>query len=182
MDQKRADTYVSLLLGTHAGCGHGGLAAINITVSAEALIGRSEEPGFLAGYGELPAGICRQLAVDGRWRRLLVDQPTGQISEVAARTYAPGAGVRRTVLARHRTCVFPGCQHAAATCDLDHVVAFSAGGSTVVGNLAPLCRRHHRLKHSGRWKVGHDGKGGFVWSNAGLGLRLHHEVEPGVAV
>src|SRR5439155_1478686 len=75
MDQRRADTYVSLLLGTHAGCGHDGLAALNITVSAQELIGKSEEPGFLAGYGELPAGICRQLAVDGRWRRLLVDQP-----------------------------------------------------------------------------------------------------------
>ena len=52
---------------------------------------------------------------------------------------------------RDLTCVFPWCTRPAEACDPDHVIPYSEGGPTASDNLAPLCRRHHRLKthHSG---------------------------------
>ena len=52
---------------------------------------------------------------------------------------------------RDLTCVFPWCTRPAEACDTDHVIPYTEGGPTASDNLAPLCRRHHRLKthHSG---------------------------------
>jgi hypothetical protein len=69
--------------------------------------------------------------------------------------YTPTDRIRDHVIARDRTCVFPWCGRNARRCDLDHVVAYdhadpTRGGPTSTDNLAPLCRRHHRLKTRGR--------------------------------
>src|SRR6187200_3550403 len=64
------------------------------------------------------------------------------------------------------TCVYPWCTRPAEKCDTDHVIPYSEGGQTASDNLAPLCRRHHRLKthHSG-W--GHTvlEPGCYLWSS-----------------
>ena len=52
----------------------------------------------------------------------------------------------------HPTCVFPWCTRPARRCDKDHVVAHADGGATCDCNLAPLCRRHHRLKTRSGWR------------------------------
>ncbi len=70
--------------------------------------------------------------------------------------YQPTDRIRDHVIARDRTCVFPWCGRNARRCDLDHIVPFDhqhpdRGGPTATDNLAPLCRRHHRLKTKGRW-------------------------------
>ncbi|HXH78359.1 HNH endonuclease signature motif containing protein, partial [Nocardioides sp.] len=71
--------------------------------------------------------------------------------------YTPTDRIRDHVIARDRTCVFPWCGRNARRCDLDHVAPFdhtdpTRGGPTSTDNLAPLCRRHHRLKTKGRWR------------------------------
>ena len=71
--------------------------------------------------------------------------------------YTPTMRIRDHVIARDRTCVFPWCGRNARRCDLDHVVPFdhtdpTRGGPTSTDNLAPLCRKHHRLKTKGRWR------------------------------
>ena len=50
-------------------------------------------------------------------------------------------------------CVFPWCTRPAKRCDTDHRVPYDAGGPTCPCNLAPLCRRHHRLKTHGGWTL-----------------------------
>ena len=67
---------------------------------------------------------------------------------------------------RDLTCVFPWCTRPADKCDLDHVIPFSEGGPTASDNLAPLCRRHHRLKthHSG-WGYTVLEPGSYLWSS-----------------
>ena len=67
---------------------------------------------------------------------------------------------------RDLTCVFPWCSRPAKDCDNDHVIPHAAGGTTSSDNLAPLCRRHHRLKthHSG-WNYTALEPGTYLWSS-----------------
>jgi hypothetical protein len=62
------------------------------------------------------------------------------------------ADLARYVIARDQLCTFPGCRRSGWRCDLDHREPFPAG-TTCAGNLHPLCRRHHLLKHHGDWTV-----------------------------
>ncbi len=67
---------------------------------------------------------------------------------------------------RDLTCAFPWCNRPAKDCDNDHVIPYSEGGTTSSDNLAPLCRRHHRLKthHSG-WSYTVLEPGDYLWSS-----------------
>lgn len=67
---------------------------------------------------------------------------------------------------RDLTCVFPWCTRAAEKCDTDHVIPYSEGGPTASDNLAPLCRRHHRLKtHHPGWGYTVLDPGSYLWSS-----------------
>lgn len=89
--------------------------------------------------------------------------------------YAPTPRLRRQVVLRERTCVFPWCARPARACDLDHVEPWAprepddhGPPSTRSDNLAPLCRRHHRLKTHTSWTYAPDpdhppGTGHWVW-------------------
>lgn len=66
--------------------------------------------------------------------------------------YVPTARMREHVVLTNSTCIFPWCSTVAEQCDLDHIVAFDAGGHTSTDNLAPLCRRHHRAKTLHGWR------------------------------
>ena len=56
---------------------------------------------------------------------------------------------RSDLIAGH--CVFPFRARPARQCDHDHVVAHGNGGATCDCNIAPLRRRHHRLKTHAGW-------------------------------
>lgn len=84
-------------------------------------------------------------------------------------TYRPSDRLAEIVRARDGNCRFPGCTVRAIACDLDHTVPFDhahpeTGGWTVEQNLACLCRRHHRLKTAGLWKVRQLGGGRLEWT------------------
>lgn len=70
--------------------------------------------------------------------------------------------VRSDLLAGH--CVFPFCAHPARQCDHDHVVPHAQGGATCDCNIAPLCRRHHRLKTHAGWRYTVIETGVWLWS------------------
>ena len=77
--------------------------------------------------------------------------------------YRPPAALRREVEARHATCVFPTCNQPSHRCDLDHTIPWRPG-TTCRCNLAPLCRRHHRLKQSPGWKLHQLWPGLLLWT------------------
>lgn len=81
---------------------------------------------------------------------------------------APRA-LARLVRGRDGWCRFPGCAVPAASCDLDHVVAWPAG-PTDATNLICLCRRHHRVKQRARWSVRLHLDGTLTWTDP-LGRR-----------
>ncbi|MCW2819749.1 MAG: endonuclease, partial [Marmoricola sp.] len=66
---------------------------------------------------------------------------------------------------RDHTCVFPWCSAPARRCDCDHVIAHADDGPTCSRNLAPLCRRHHRLKTHATWTYTSISPGTYLWSS-----------------
>jgi hypothetical protein len=65
----------------------------------------------------------------------------------------------------HLTCVFPWCNRPARRCDKDHNVPYDDGGATSSCNLAPLCRRHHRLKTFTAWRYDPLGPDSYLWTS-----------------
>ena len=76
----------------------------------------------------------------------------------------PDRIVEQSVLINH-TCVFPWCTRSARSCDSDHIRPHDRGGPTCSDNIAPLCRRHHRLKTHGGWTYTRIEAGTFLWTS-----------------
>ncbi|ABW14338.1 hypothetical protein Franean1_4974 [Parafrankia sp. EAN1pec] len=56
-----------------------------------------------------------------------------------------------------------------------------SGGPTLTRNLGPICRKHHRMKHSGRWQLTQPEEGTFLWAGpfgATLVTHPHSYIEP----
>ncbi|MFG1931359.1 HNH endonuclease signature motif containing protein [Mycobacterium sp. NPDC048908] len=127
--------------------GDGRVPPVVITVIADAATveGRSDTPGYLPGYGALPAQSVRDLAKTASLRPVpvpkdLADEPN----------YRPSAALTRFLQARDLTCTFPGCDHPAAGCDIDHSVPWPYG-PTHPSNTSHKCRIHHLLKTFCGW-------------------------------
>ena len=110
----------------------------------------------------VPALTAWALAAGGTWRRLVTDPASGVVIDVGRTRYRPPAGLADLVRARDRACVFPTCQTPAERCDIDHLTAWSQGGTTSLDNLAVLCEAHHRLKHTPGWALTRDQAGGIL--------------------
>ncbi|WP_186329270.1 HNH endonuclease signature motif containing protein [Agrococcus jejuensis] len=178
IQQWQADAFCELLL---AGVGaptierttggaeieHAGLLStitpiVQVTVPITALTGTSDAPGSLDGAQPVDAETARILAgVAATWQRLLTDPIRGTVVEVD--TYSPNEAQRRLLRARDQHCRFPGCSAKARDDDVDHTIAWEDSGTTSVGNLAHLCRRHHTLKHATAWTVSQPTPGVLHW-------------------
>ena len=137
----------------------------------------------------VPALTAWALAVGGTWRRLVTDPASGVVIDVGRTRYRPPAGLADLVRARDRACVFPTCQTPAERCDIDHLTAWSQGGTTSLDNLVTLCEAHHRLKHTPGWALTRDQASGILsWHTPdktvyqrhpnGTITRLPHKVGP----
>ena len=105
------------------------------------------------GIGVIPAPLALALAgtLGARVTRMLVDPRTGTTIETSATSYRPTTAIARHVRLRDGTCRFPNCARRAERCEIDHIDPWP-GGPTSVSNLLCLCKHHHRLKHSTRWR------------------------------
>ena len=110
----------------------------------------------------VPALTAWALAAGGTWRRLVTDPASGVVIDVGRTRYRPPAGLADLVRARDRACVFPTCQTPAERCDIDHLTAWSQGGTTSLDNLVVLCEAHHRLKHTPGWTLTRDQANGTL--------------------
>lgn len=120
---------------------------VDVTVPLTTVLGLSDTPGELGGYGSIDAHLACELAFssDATWRRLLTDPMTGTVLDVGTTRYRAPSGLDRFVRLRDQACRWPGCTTPATRCDLDHTRSFP-DGPTSEDNLVTLCRRHHRLK------------------------------------
>ena len=138
-----------------------------MTIAASTLMGLDDHACELDGYGAITAAMARRIAADptATWRRLLTDDH-GHVRHASTRAYRPTAAIIATVIARDQHCQFPGCRRPARYDDLDHVEAWRESDQTTEANTTSLCRRHHRLKHSGRWRIDRDDTTGVTtWTD-----------------
>jgi hypothetical protein len=141
---------------------------VRITVPALTLLGESDVPATLEGYGPIPTGVAEEIAASApSFTRVLTHPETGTTLSVGRASYAVPADLRRFVQLRDARCRFPGCERTAKGCDIDHTRSWEHGGETSDRNLACLCRAHHRLKHQTAWHVSRlpGGSADLAWTS-----------------
>ncbi|MCL2466289.1 MAG: HNH endonuclease [Micrococcales bacterium] len=141
-----------------------GTVRVNVTISAESLLGITDEPAHIPGVGTIDAVTARALAHQGIWRRIVTDPLSGAIIDVGRTKYRPPAALAAHVAARDPHCVCGTCTQPAQLCDLDHTTEWRDGGTTSTSNLAPLCRASHTLKTDGYMTLTVAGPGQYQWT------------------
>jgi len=169
-DMKRADALTAIASAYLANSAeivtpHRRPISVNVTIDLPTLLGLAENPGQLAGYGAIPASVARELAADGKWKRFITDPQTGNLLDYGRQSYEPPQALIDFLIARDRTCRFPGCRRSAALSDIDHAQSWETGGRTSPENLGALCRRHHRLKTHDGWNVESRADGSCTWTS-----------------
>ncbi|POH66297.1 hypothetical protein C3B59_07625, partial [Cryobacterium zongtaii] len=166
-DQRRADAYRDLLLDGvgPSGLGHGIRGTVSITVPALTLLGRSDEPAILDGYGPIDPETARRIAGTATsWSRILTHPETGCRLSMGRDTYNPPADMRRYLAARDHTCQGIGCNRRATLSEIDHTRPWCTGGPTDVDNLVHLCKACHRLKHQSSFRTRQGPGGALTWT------------------
>ncbi|MEV4989570.1 HNH endonuclease signature motif containing protein [Pseudarthrobacter sp. LMD1-1-1.1] len=163
MPQLRADTFAEAILtsGTSTGNGAGtdqpssGIRAqVLVTVPAFSLLGQTDEPAMLDGYGPIPPSMARALVAGGAgsFYRVLVDPRDGAPLEIGRTSYRVTKAMRAWLRLRDGKCPFPGCSNNSLDNDADHILAWANGGPTGISNLGQPCPKHHKLRHTTAWK------------------------------
>ncbi|MDP9987229.1 HNH endonuclease [Arthrobacter sp. FW306-05-C] len=175
MSQLRADNFAEVFLGS--GSGHGGArdsgsadvegagagredlpspirAQVLVTVPVFSLMGLTDEPAMLDGYGPIPPSMARDLVANGAgsFYRVLVDPRDGAPLEIGRKSYRVTGAMRAWLRMRDGKCPFPGCSNNSLDNDADHILAWHKGGTTGISNLGQPCPKHHKLRHTTGWK------------------------------
>ncbi|TFC59556.1 HNH endonuclease [Cryobacterium sp. TMT2-15-1] len=168
LTQVRTDVISDLLIDgvTPSGIGKGIRATVQITVPVMTLLGHSEEPGYLEGYGPIDPDTARDLASRApSFTRILTHPETGIVLSVGRERYKVPKALRRFLRLRDETCRFAGCNQPARTADLDHTHEWQDLGHTAHNNLAHLCPGCHALKTETGWTVKQEPGGILTWNS-----------------
>jgi hypothetical protein len=132
---------------------------INMIAEVATVEGTSDKPGYLPGYGAVPAATVAEMAKAASLRPVPVPKDL-----VAEPNYRPSAALTRFVQCRDLTCSFPGCDQPAVNCDIDHSVPYPQG-PTHPSNNSLKCRIHHLLKTFCGWSDLQLPDGTIVWTS-----------------
>ncbi len=69
-------------------------------------------------------------------------------------------------------CTFPYCTRRARVSDVDHRRSYATGGPTATANTHRPCRKHHRVKDKGGWRVVSPAPGIWIWTSPAGALWL----------
>ena len=180
IDARRADALIALtdaaLTDRTLPKAHRRRIELQVVIDLPSLLGLADNPAQLPGYGPLPASVARDLAADATWRRLITDPVTGHLLDYGHTTYRAPKPLTDYLTTRDRTCIFTGCHQPAIHADIDHAIPYTQpGGHTSAASCAPLCRRHHRQKTKGHWKLRLNNDTSITWqSPAGT----EHHIKP----
>ena len=148
------------------GTSRGGV--VELHVSAQVLGQLAAAPAAAGAWAPVVTDIAAQYA--GRHRIL------ARLDASAGARFA-SAALARHIEVRDRTCSFPGCRRSSYAADKDHTNAHAGGGLTTRCNIGPLCKRHHRYKSLGWWRLTQPSPGEFCWTSP-LGLHYRTRGDP----
>jgi hypothetical protein len=125
---------------------------VGVLIPAMTLLGVSDVPATLAGYGPIDLETAERLAGKAKtWTRILTDPVTGTIVDIDRKRYRPPADLRRLATTLDGAC---RCGCGKRDGDLDHVQEWALHrGRTALDNLILLARRCHVMKTSGPWHL-----------------------------
>jgi len=106
--------------------------------------------GGEGGQADVPLPTVRRLCCDGAV--VPVIEQDGRPLDVGRKQRTVSTGIRRALVARDRTCTFPGCHHERFL-EAHHVHHWADGGETSLENLLLICSHHHTLIHEGGFSV-----------------------------
>jgi hypothetical protein len=133
--------------------------AVNLVLSDETLMGGSNAPADISGYGPVPAAVARELVSralgDERSRatlRRLYARPTsGSLVAMESRARLFPRGLAAFIRFRDQRCRTPYCD--APIRHLDHARPRACGGPTNADNGLGLCERCNYVKEVAGWVV-----------------------------
>ncbi|OBH53028.1 hypothetical protein A5687_07900 [Mycobacterium mantenii] len=160
-EQRRADALGALAAGAdRLGCRCGrpdcaagkrpaaGSVVIHVIAERDTLDGCGQAPGAEVGAeGLIPPELIAELAASAKLTPLVhpVDSPPEPHR-------VPSKALADFVRCRDLTCRWPGCDHPATECDVDHTIPYADGGPTHASNLKCYCRTHHLVKTFWGWR------------------------------
>jgi len=179
MDQLRADVFAEIMLtidqgdesnntgtGTSARKRNAVGVKVGLLIPVMSLLGHSDEPATLEGYGPIDIATAKKLAASApSFYRILTHPITGTILDIDRTTLRIPADMRRWLEIRDQTCIFPGCGRRARHCEIDHTKDRQYGGITKVTNLGHMCKKHHMEKHHTLWEPEHMPDGSIRWTS-----------------
>jgi hypothetical protein len=174
LTQLRVDVFSDLILDTHPGAAGSGSRFTGVKpdvfllVPALTLLGRSDEPAILEGYGPIDLRTAKRLAGRAKsFLRILTHPETGTFLSLGRTRYKPPKDLRTLIRLRDGTCRSPNCTCSAAHTDIDHSIDWGGGnnGETNITNLASLCPKHHADKHDIGWRYVQDENGTLHWTS-----------------
>jgi len=145
-DRRLGDAIVELANG-------GQRSHLQITASLETLLQHAGAPAADLEFSlPISATAVQRIACDCNVTRILLGA-SSQVIDVGRSTRTISAPLRRALDARDKGCRWPGCDRSARWSAAHHVVHWSRGGATDLGNLVLLCNRHHWMVHEGGWQI-----------------------------
>ncbi|WP_237742594.1 HNH endonuclease [Actinopolymorpha alba] len=147
-------------------------AKLQLNVPITTLFELAERPAELGGFGPIFTEVARRLIAnhldnpDAMFAIGITHPVTGQLLNLHPMSMRFLRGLpAEFVQSLNQRCTWMLCRRPAISCDLDHTKPYSEGGETSVANVAPLCRRHHRVKTEGDWKVEQTSPGHFTYTD-----------------
>jgi hypothetical protein len=156
-----------------------------VIVDAATALHLAEEPGYVPGYGWVPAPIAREILADAEsWRRWLRDDTSRQIIDAGTMRYRPSVALRDLIAGRDVTCTADTCSRPASEAQLDHAIDFD-GTNTTADNLHLVCGPDHLAVTAGHFVIDTAADGRPLWLSTASGHAyssyadpLHEPAEP----
>lgn len=149
-----------------------------VIIDAATALHLADEPGYVPGYGWVPAAIAREILADAEsWRRWLIDDTTRTIVDAGAVRYRPSEALRDLISARDVTCTADTCTRPASEAQLDHAIDFD-GRNTTPANLHLVCGPDHLAVTAGHFLIDSHDDGRALWVSHRSGHSYPSYVDP----
>lgn len=137
------------------------LAVIRAGIDEDLLTGSPPatlDDGTPINYSELQTLLCT-----GDLHRVLLSSD-GEVLDVGRKYRIATTPQAKAVIARDRTCRYPGCDRTIGSSEIHHSQYWESGGETNIDNLVMLCWHHHKHVHQEAITITHH-RDGWVFTS-----------------